>query len=464
MIKNEVKMKRVTLMLAALTTLVHSQAFKWKFETGNRIESSPAVGRNGTVYVRSIDDYLYAVNPDGSEKWHYPADWRSYQEISPAIGPDGTVYVTTDQHILAINPLNGSFKWSYTTDLFPKTPAFGSDGTIYLSDTNKLYALTPEGEEKWWIDYPTVELTAPVIDSEGTIYVGAVGSVYNWFGILKIDPQGNIISEFETATSVYTPLAIGFGNVLYFGTQDGDFNALNPDGTLKWRITPEYPVQVPPAVGPDSTVYIGDNGYNFYAIDYNGTIKWNYPIRVSYSTPAIGADGTIYVEEAGKSLYAFSPQGDVLWTYYYGGGTNSSPAIAPDGTIYLSGWYDNSLHAITSPSLGLAQTPWPRYRHDNQHSGRVQYILPSVSEKPLEDSGIDLEVRLIGKSLRVSYSLREGEDGMLRVYDSAGRLVKEQRVEGNGVVEFPDTLPVGVYFVRLVSQGQQRIAKTLLFK
>lgn len=377
-------MKRVTVMLIALVTLSFSQEFKWKFETSNRIESSPAVGRNGTVYVRSIDDYLYAVNPDGSEKWQ--------------------------------------------------------------------------------IDYFTLLFTAPVVDSNGTIFVGAIGSVYTWFGILKIDCDGNIVGEFETGTSVYTPLAIGYNGVLYFGTQDGKFYALKPDGSLLWRITPEFRIDVVPAVGPDSTIYVGDNGYNFYAIDYDGSIKWNYPIRATYSTPAIGADGTIYVEETGKNLYAFSPKGEVLWTYYYGGGAHTSPAIAPDGTIYLAGWYDNSLHAITSTSMGLAQTPWPRYRHDNQHSGRIQLILPAVAERPKQDSGIDLKVRPIGKSLRISYALQEGENGKLLIYDTSGRLLEEMNVGGSGVAQLPLSFSSGVYFVRLVSQEQQLTVKAVLLR
>ncbi len=35
----------------------------WEFETGRGVQSSPAIGSDGTVYIGSIDKKLYAINP-----------------------------------------------------------------------------------------------------------------------------------------------------------------------------------------------------------------------------------------------------------------------------------------------------------------------------------------------------------------------------------------------------------------
>ncbi|RKX51936.1 MAG: hypothetical protein DRP50_08090 [Thermotoga sp.] len=35
---------------------------KWKYKTGDEVFSSPAIGVDGTIYVGSFDDYLYAIN------------------------------------------------------------------------------------------------------------------------------------------------------------------------------------------------------------------------------------------------------------------------------------------------------------------------------------------------------------------------------------------------------------------
>ena len=36
----------------------------WEFETGSSVASSPAIGSDGTVYVGSMDDKLYAIKTD----------------------------------------------------------------------------------------------------------------------------------------------------------------------------------------------------------------------------------------------------------------------------------------------------------------------------------------------------------------------------------------------------------------
>ncbi|MBT7853861.1 MAG: PQQ-binding-like beta-propeller repeat protein, partial [Opitutae bacterium] len=64
----------------------------WEFETGGFVESSPAIGSDGTVYVGSWDNKLYAINGNSGVKlWEFEMGGFVYS--SPAIGPDGTVYV-----------------------------------------------------------------------------------------------------------------------------------------------------------------------------------------------------------------------------------------------------------------------------------------------------------------------------------------------------------------------------------
>ena len=65
---------------------------KWRFETGNEIWSSPAIGQDGTIYVGS--DGLYAISPDGTLKWRFQTS--GLIKSSPAIVQDGTIYVGSD--------------------------------------------------------------------------------------------------------------------------------------------------------------------------------------------------------------------------------------------------------------------------------------------------------------------------------------------------------------------------------
>ena len=51
---------------------------KWAFKTGDWVRSSPSIGSDGTIYVGSDDDNLYAINPDGSKKWAFKTGGNVY--------------------------------------------------------------------------------------------------------------------------------------------------------------------------------------------------------------------------------------------------------------------------------------------------------------------------------------------------------------------------------------------------
>ena len=75
---------------------------KWSDTTGNSIDSSPAIGADGTIYVGSEDNKLYAINPNGTLKWSFTTGNAIFS--SPAIGADGTICVgSLDNNLYAIH-------------------------------------------------------------------------------------------------------------------------------------------------------------------------------------------------------------------------------------------------------------------------------------------------------------------------------------------------------------------------
>ena len=127
--------------LSPINTSSITGTTKWSYATGNVIYSSPTISADGTIYVGSSDNSLYAINPDGTKKWSYATGNGIYS--SPAIGADGTIYVGSYDHSLyAINP-DGTRKWSYATgNGIYSSPAIGADGTIYVGSWDgSLYAI-----------------------------------------------------------------------------------------------------------------------------------------------------------------------------------------------------------------------------------------------------------------------------------------------------------------------------------
>ncbi len=58
----------------------------WEFETGGRVWSSPAIGSDGTVYVGSEDNKLYAIKTDskGLAKSPWPMRGQNPQHTGRA--------------------------------------------------------------------------------------------------------------------------------------------------------------------------------------------------------------------------------------------------------------------------------------------------------------------------------------------------------------------------------------------
>ncbi|MBM3242358.1 choice-of-anchor D domain-containing protein, partial [Candidatus Poribacteria bacterium] len=142
------------------------------------------------------------------------------------------------------------------------------------------------------------------------------------------------------------------------------------------------------------------------------------------SSPAIGSDETIYVGSLDNYLYAINPDGTPKWKFSTGGDVDSSPAIGSDGTIYV-GSGDYHLYALYSESIGLANSNWPKFHHDNQNTGRVLIIGPDIAVTPTSyDYG------------SVNLSAQICKDFVIKNEGTAQLLVNEIKLGGDDVSEF----------------------------
>ena len=319
---------------------------KWNYTTGGGINSSPAIGSDGTIYVGSTDHNLYAINPDDSLKWSYTMDL--IQCSSPAVDSDGTIYVGSfDGKLHAINP-DGTEKWSYNTgSTIESSPTIGSDGTIYVGSGLDLYAINPDGSLKWSYRTEHDIYSSPAIGFDGTIYVGSQDNK-----LYAINPDGNFKWSYHTGSLIRSSPAIGSDGTIYVGSYDYRLYAINPNGNLKWSYTTGSGIHSSPAIGSDGTIYVGSFDGKLHAINPDGTKKWNYTTAKAIdSSPAVDSDGAIYVGSQDNKLYAINPDGSLRWSYTTGREIQSSPAIGSDGTIYV-GSGDRKLYAI-----GANQSP-----------------------------------------------------------------------------------------------------------
>jgi outer membrane protein assembly factor BamB len=345
-------------------------SLKWKFDTEGKVISSPVVDSDGKVYVGSDGKAghgrVYAFNP--ADRLNQPNgstlntsnEWLFYTpnniDSSPAIGADGTVYIGDEQgHFYALYPdsrladpngdetsLNPANEWEFAHAGFSKTskgrpaigPALDVDPSgnrkrVYITSLDAadstLYALDPAdrlageafpGPHEWSFDTGDASEFMPTADpNSGVIFTDEMGNE-----IRALFPNGNSKWVTVIGTDNFTPV-IGKDGIVYAtgitGSSTGKLTALNStSGEIIWQFTDSDnlgDVRTTPAIAPDGSIYFGSDDGLLYAVNPDGTRKWTFPIPVDtndsngHSSPTVGNDGTVYIGSSSDfNLYAIN--------------------------------------------------------------------------------------------------------------------------------------------------------------
>ncbi len=344
--------------LIAVTNNGSAASNKWTFSVGVGVNasgsaSSPSIAADGTVCFGGNDGKLYAVRPDGSQKWAFQAQGSGG---SAAIALDNTIYVVGYLGLNAISDA-GAAKWTTIVGGSGNfsSPSIGKDGLIYVAswEAPAFYSFRRDGTTKWTISLPFRTADSSAIGGDGTIYFTA-----------------------------------------------GNLYAFAPDSTNQWNTTTNEFGGGSPTIAKDGTIYVPEATHTLDAVSLSGQVLWqslqeqgrsDFPATV----PAVDAGGTIYYCVS-NSIWALNPQGQVQWAVtapvYPPPGTHyaiTSPTIGPDGTLYAA--LGGVLYAIASGTNGPANSPWPMYRQNCRHTGKVEK--PSL-QQPKKRSDANFQFQL----------------------------------------------------------------------
>ena len=306
--------------------------------SGNVCVAGQPAGFTLTVQLGS----LFAINPDGTQKWVFDA-LSGNVNSSPAVAGDGTIYLGSQGDFVFDRSKICDLKSEFPPSDANPNPSNGADYPV----NGHLYAFSSDGTMKW--DFKTLGRvdSSPSIGADGTVYVGSQHS-RKFYG-----KDHTILLDENPSTRGYA-------------------YAINQNGAIKWVVDLFGDVDSSPGIGSDGTIYVGADNFHVYALNpANGATKWVEPTgNVVKSSPAVAADGTIYIGSNDGSLYAFNPDGTLKKRYIIGGTVSSSPSLGTDGTVYFAtGGGDDKVYAIIGNS-GLASTPWPKFRRDIKNTGK----------------------------------------------------------------------------------------------
>jgi outer membrane protein assembly factor BamB len=242
-----------------------SGAVRWKFPTLDHIYASAALGmdsagKTNAIYVGSADGSLYAIRPDGRPIWRY--DTGDPIRSSPAVGlapgsPQGqpageVVYFGSGNGILyALNAADGSLRWSYdTTSADPElqdrndlngSPALGKTG-IYIGSEDGDLVYVP-------YDYclhaanPRCSTTHSDLSGRLSQDSAAPGAV----NLFYVTPGGSTLADFPPTLSPAAMITLRLVSIKDGQTQNA-FVCNNPLGCpkddLQVSFTPSIPFQV----------------------------------------------------------------------------------------------------------------------------------------------------------------------------------------------------------------------------
>lgn len=322
--------------------------------------ASPAIDKDGVVYIGAYDGNVRAIRPDGSVAWTVPTG--AAIESTPALSKDGALYIgSNDGKLYCIETATGAVRFALPVNgAVYGSPTISEDGIVYFGTADpggSLYAVDGlSGEIKWQrtISAEGIQTTPALVGngSSAILYFGA--SDAKVYAVSVVD-GADVFAPFTADDAIFSSSCAVANDTVYFGTLGGKLYALDLNLTEKWVFDAEAPIYATPALSQNgNTVYVGtlDNfsGLNeskLFAINASTGLplggSWPFVAGDGITaSAAVGFDDTIYITSFDRNLYALSPTGAIKFQATIGGGTpppglaiESSPGFGPDGAIYF---------------------------------------------------------------------------------------------------------------------------------
>ena len=343
-------------------------ALRWKTYLGGELSSSPLLDTaRGRLYVGSTDGAVYCVDTGGSRLWAVIT--RDEVTATPALDEQGRVIVgSEDDTLYCIDP-DGNIAWRRGfEDRLSSSAATGPDSGLYLGcDDGFVHVRAPGSGE--WLSFETGGdvNSSPAVGPDGRVYVGSDDK-----SLYCLSPACSLLWSYEVGGKVTSSPAVAPDGMVYVGSHDDYLYCFYPDGSIRWRVQTGGKVESSPVIGPDTTIYFGSEDDYVYALRPDGNLAWRHEADGSVtSTPVLGETGRLYFGTSRGRLYALDPGGRLIWTFSAEDNIASSPVLGPDSTVYF-GADDGCLYAVRT-AMGMAtDAPWPMFRRDMHHTGRVR--------------------------------------------------------------------------------------------
>jgi outer membrane protein assembly factor BamB len=157
----------------------------WSVPTNDKMESTPVVGADGTGYFASTGGWVFAINPDGSQRWLAsvapPPGKIAMVDAPLALAVDGSIVVAPRHGSLYSVSADGQVRWEFPIGgqgTGGRPVAVSPFGAVYAATTKgELVVVGPDGTHRASVR-PGEAPSAPAVGSNGVLYVGVGASLH----------------------------------------------------------------------------------------------------------------------------------------------------------------------------------------------------------------------------------------------------------------------------------------------
>jgi len=487
----------------------------WPISLDNQVVSSPAVfdvnadGENEIIFG-DYNGLVHAFGVNGQEISGFPFETGSQIWGSPAIADledDGDFEIiigSKDKHLYILNS-DGSVQVDYDSEQYlmgsPSVGNLDDDSDLEVvfggySSPGKLFAINADGSDVIGFPYEVGEkiqrgITLADINGNGKMEMifgtdsENIHLIYDNLTEATGFPYeaGN---DFRTAPSVLT---IGGEVIIFAGSRDDNFYAINIDGSLRFMIETGDDVSTSAGfveIDNEIAVFFGSEDGFIYAVDANGQSIDGWPIEIGdqiVSSPVFADfdnDGTTEVVTA-------TDMGDILVFRIDGTPFNYSPInysfplssspcihdIDSDGDLEILVGSTGSMVIIDIKDTGNNTGYWNMHRGNILRTGFFTDGSVSIGDNKLSILSYKLEKAYPNPFNPVTTieftipSFDTHSNVSLLVYNVNGQLIEtlvNRQLEAgyHSVTWDAETHPSGIYFINFIVDGitQQTFKQT----
>ena len=206
--------------------------------------------------------------------------------------------------------------------------------TLYASTLDgSLVALSREdGTKRWSALLGDRVYGTPLVHEDGTIYVGTDGK-----RLVALNPQGTVLWRLELDGEADSGGTFAKDTIVFAA---GTFvHAARRGGDLAWRFAAKGKVFTAPALTEDGLVIVGSQDHHVYALGTGGALSWATDLGADVDGAAvIGDDGAIYVGTDRGEIVRLEGRGKIAWRTGVGGYVRGVLSLARNGDV-LAGTY-----------------------------------------------------------------------------------------------------------------------------